>query len=107
MHEAHLSDLEISENSPSNRLFRKMRLERDDDTSVIRKILLFSMITWLPLLIITYFEGNALNNNIKIPFLYDYVTYTRFLISLPLLLIAEKLTRIEVKQSVLHFASSG
>lgn len=40
-------------------------------------------------MVLSLLEGSALNGNIKIPFLYDFEAYARFLIALPLLIAAE------------------
>jgi hypothetical protein len=97
----------ITESSPTYAILKKLKLEVGENSNVIRKVLFFCSITWVPLLIITLIEGNALNKNIQLPFLIDYVIYTRFLISLPVIFVAEKFIRFETSNAVSHFVNSG
>jgi hypothetical protein len=47
------------------------------------------IITWLPLLVLAALEGNAWAGNAAVPFLQDIEVHSRFLVALPLLVIAE------------------
>jgi hypothetical protein len=71
------------------RLFRGAHLCGDGLELLSRRIVMLSCITWVPLLILSAFEGNALTGAIRVPFLYDIDAYIRFLIALPILIGAE------------------
>lgn len=45
-------------------------------------------IIWLPLLVLCAFKG-TLTSGVKIPFLADVETHARFLLAMPLMLLAE------------------
>src|SRR5215475_2155477 len=54
-----------------------------------RRVLVICGVAWLPLLVFTILEGNAWGNATKLPFLMDIEAYARFLIGMPLLVVAE------------------
>ena len=43
----------------------------------------------------------------RLPFLYDFAAYTRFLIAIPLLILAEGLIERRVAEVLAHFIHSG
>lgn len=73
---------------------------------VVREVLVAISITWLPMLILSLIEGTAYNPEIKISFLGDYSTNIRFLVTLPLLILAERWVDPHVREAVLHFLDS-
>ena len=75
--------------------------------NIFRKIIFLFSITWLPLLILTLIQGDAINPGINISFLKDYETYTRFLIILPVIFIAERIINFQTSNSLIHFVESG
>ena len=56
---------------------------------VVRRIILFVLITWVPLMALAAFGGHLRDGNIALPFLSDIETHIRFLVVVPLLLAAE------------------
>ena len=48
-----------------------------------------SLLAWLPLLVLSVVEGQALGGNVAVPFLLDVEAHVRFLVALPLLIVAE------------------
>jgi hypothetical protein len=53
-----------------------------------RRILVISLLAWLPLLVLSLVEGRALGG-VAVPFLGDVDAHLRFLLALPLLIVAE------------------
>ena len=53
------------------------------------RMVIFSLVTWLPLLIFSLIQGLAIGDSVKVPFLYDFSAHTRFLFALPILFLAE------------------
>ena len=64
------------------------------------------LITWLPPLILAAVQGLAWNKGLKIPFLQDFVAHTRYLLTLPLLLLAEEIVDVRVNAQVKHCIKS-
>jgi hypothetical protein len=48
-----------------------------------------SLLAWLPLLVLSLVEGHALSGSVAVPFLWDVDLHLRFLLALPLLIVAE------------------
>jgi hypothetical protein len=72
-----------------------------------RRALLSIMITWLPLLILSLLQGTAFGNSIAVPFLRDFSAYTRFLLAVPLLLLAENLLGPRIAETAEHFIDAN
>ena len=92
---------------PSQKVLHKFKLGGEDKKSISKKIIIFSMLSWLPLLILSMIESTAINPAIKIPLLYDFVLYIRVFVALPLLFIAERVIRFFSNRSLGHFIESG
>ena len=73
---------------PLYQLYLRTRMARSNLELLNRRIILFPLICWLPLLLLSIAEGHAVAG-VHVPFLLDIETYTRFLVALPLLLAAE------------------
>jgi hypothetical protein len=72
-----------------------------------KRILVFVAATWLPLLVLSFVDGTALGSRVKIPLLYDFSIYGRFLVALPLLIVAEAIIDPFIGRVVATFNSSG
>jgi hypothetical protein len=53
------------------------------------RILVISLLAWLPLLVLSLVEGRARGGSVAVPFLWDVDVHIRFLLALPLLVVAE------------------
>jgi len=73
----------------------------DERQLVVRRALLAVLITWLPLLILSVVQGQAWGHGLKIPFLRDFAVNVRFLIALPILILAE--SGIDLRWRILAF----
>ena len=69
---------------------------------VKRRIIFFSMFTWLPLLLLSLINGKAWGG-VGLPFLYDIEMHARFLVSLPLFIVAEILVHRRMRLIVGQF----
>lgn len=62
----------------------------DNAMDLIRKrIIIISLISWLPLLLLSAVDGDLIGGNVKIPFIQDLEVHIRFLVAIPLLILAE------------------
>ena len=84
-----IPDFSLVLGGPLYQLFRRAHLSGDATQLVHRRILAALVITWLPLLILSLVSGFALGTSVRIPFLHDLETQVRFLVAVPLLLLAE------------------
>jgi len=74
--------------------------------NLVRRILVLVGLTWLPLLILSLKDGLAFGHRVTVPLLVDLSTYGRFLIGLPLLLIAEEIIDPSIRAVVGEFVDS-
>ncbi len=79
----------------------------NDPENTKRKIIFFIAITWLPLLIFTIISGLCWKGNVQIPFLYDFPVHIRFLLAIPMLLMAEVIVDNRVKLIINQFSNAG
>lgn len=103
IHHSHeLPDFSIVLGGPLFQLLMRLRLTTPTLELLKKRILFFLLFAWLPLLVLSLIEGKAWGG-VKIPFLFDMEAQTRFLIALPLLIIAELLAHKHVRILVGQF----
>jgi hypothetical protein len=89
------------------KLLVRMRLMRPDLAPAYRRAVVIALFAWLPLLILSAFQGLALGGSVRIPFLFDFPISVRLLLSLPLLILAENVIDERTQMVVKHFIQSG
>lgn len=82
-------DFPLLEGGPLYRLLSRAGLTRPEGQWPISCAVVFILITWVPMLILAWMQGVAYGDKVRIPLLMDFAAYTRFLISMPLLILAE------------------
>jgi hypothetical protein len=98
--------LSIVEGGPLDRLQLRLGLMKLERPLIVRRALVFSLVAWLPLLILSTLQGTLLTN-VKIPFLYDPSAHIRFLLSVPLLIVAEVVVGPRIVAATSYFITSG
>ena len=96
-------DFSLVLGGPIYQLLRRAHLTDDALTMVHRRILAGALITWFPLLLLAIWEGQAWGGEIKIPFLLDAETHARFLVAMPLLILAELVVHLRMRRVVAQF----
>src|SRR5687767_6954565 len=81
-------DFSLVLGGPLFQLLRKARLSDDALKLSRQRIVVSSLVVWVPLLVLSLLEGQAFGGA-AIPFLWDIDVHARFLVALPLLLAAE------------------
>jgi hypothetical protein len=93
IHSAHVlrdaQDFSLVHGGPLFQLLLRAHVTSDGLTLVVRRIILFMLITWVPLLALSALEGHLRDGDVALPFLLDLETHIRFLAVVPLLLAAE------------------
>src|SRR5262245_57684327 len=95
-------DLSLVLGGPLYQLYLRTRLARPPIHLVHRRIFVFFLITWLPLLVLTFIEGHALGG-VHVPFLLDLGAQARFFGSLPLFIAAEMIVHEHVGSKIRKF----
>jgi len=99
-------EFSIVDGGPLDRIQLRLGLLEREAPHIIKRAVLFALVAWLPLLILSAAQG-VLFANAKIPFLYDCAVYGRFLVAVPLLVLAELLIGRRVAEVASHFVTSG
>jgi hypothetical protein len=102
-----LDDFSLVLGGPLFQLFMRTRLTTDTLDLVKRRVIVFSLFTWLPLLLLSVLAGEAVGGAIKVPFIYDVDVHVRFLAALPLLLVAELVVHQRGRLIVRQFIERG
>ena len=97
-------DFSLVLGGPFHRLLRHAHLEGDALELLRRRVLALVSLTWLPLLALSLFEGQALRGTAAVPFLKDLEANTRLLLALPLLIAAEVVVHQRMRRIVSQFS---
>ena len=104
---ANESELYIERGGPAYRLMQRIGLIRGEAPSVQRRIIAFLAVTWVPLLILAWWEGLAVGPTPRQSLLLDFAAFARFLVAVPLVFIAEVIIGPRVTAAGLHFVCAG
>lgn len=100
-----LEDFSLILGGPLYQLFRKANLD-DVESRLRHRIFWVSGIAWLPLLVLCAIQG-ALLSGLDLPFLKDVETHARFLVAVPLLILAEFIVHKRIRGIVAQFVERG
>jgi len=88
---------------PLFQLFRRAHLTDDALLMVRQRITVIALLAWLPLLLLSALEGHLWGGSTSVPFLFDVEVHVRFLVALPLLIIAELVVHRRMRPLLLQF----
>jgi hypothetical protein len=102
------ADFSLVLGGPLYQLFRRARLADDSGTLELlkRRIIVIALFAWLPLLVLSLVEGRAWDG-VAMPFLHDVDVHARFLIALPLLVLAELVVHWRMRPVIGQFVERG
>jgi hypothetical protein len=98
-----LEDFSLVLGGPLFQLLRRSHLSGDALELLRQRILVISLLAWLPLLVLSVVEGEALGGRAAVPFLLDVEAHARFLVALPLLIVAELVVHQRMRFVVRQF----
>ena len=96
-------DFSLVLGGPLYQLFRRSHLSGDALELVRQRIIIISLIAWLPLLVLSALEGHALGGSAAVPFLLDFEVHIRFLVVVPLFIAAELVVHQRMRFVVRQF----
>ena len=99
------ADFSLVLGGPLYQLLRRSHLSDDALELVHRRILAGVLITWLPLLLLSTWEGHAWRGQVEVPFLLNAEVHTRFLLALPLLMLAELTVHLRMRRLLAQFVA--
>ena len=83
--------------------FRRAHLSGHTLEFARRRVVVIAGVAWLPLLLLALIGGHAIGGPLQIPFLYDIEAQVRFLIALPILVVAEVIVHSRLVHTVRRF----
>ena len=96
-------DFSLVLGGPLFQLLRRAHLSDDALMLVRQRIIVISLFAWLPLLVLSALEGQVLGGSVAVPFLLDVEVHVRFLVALPLLIVAELVVHRRMRSLVKQF----
>lgn len=98
-------DFSLVLGGPLFQLFRRSHLSGTSLEMLHRRVLVFTLIAWLPLLLLTTFSSPP-GTAMRLSFLRDVEVHVRFLIALPVLIGAELLVHLRIRPMVRRFVEA-
>ena len=83
------TDFSLVLGGPLFQLLRRAHLTGDTLELLQRRVLVIPLLAWFPLLVLSALGGQALGGSAAVPFLLDVEVHVKFLVVMPLLIIAE------------------
>jgi len=96
-------DFSLVLGGPLFQLLRRAHLSDDALLMVRRRTLVFALLAWLPLLLLSAVGGELWAGDEAVPFLKDAEVHARFLVCLPLLILAELVVHQRMRPLVQQF----
>ena len=96
----------LMEGGPLYNLQRRVRLIRENAPQIKRRALAAALLTFFPLLILSALQHRAISH-VDVPFVRDFSTYSRFLLAVPLLVLAENILGPRIAAAAAHFVEAG
>ena len=96
-------DFSLVLGGPLYQLLRRAHLTGDTLELLRRRVLVIPLLAWLPLLVLSALGGQALGGSATVPFLLDVEVHVKFLIAVPLLIIAELVVHQRMRFVVKQF----
>lgn len=98
-------DFSLVLGGPLFQLLRRAHLSDDALSLQRRRILVLALIAWLPLLLLATLSGRLFDGGVAVPFLFDVEVHVKFLVVLPLLVIAELVVHQRMRTVVSTFGA--
>ncbi len=96
-------DFSLVLGGPLFQLLRRAHLADDALLMVRQRIIVIAFLAWLPLLLLSAMEGRFLGGGVAVPFLMDIEVHIRFLVTMPLLIIAELVVHRRMRPLIQQF----
>jgi len=96
------SDFSLTLGGPLYQLYLRVQLAKAPLELLVRRATVIPLVCWLPLLLLSLAAGHALSG-VPVPFLLDLEVHVRFLLGLPLLIVAELIVHQRINLIVRQF----
>jgi hypothetical protein len=93
----------LTEGGPGSAFMKRVRLIHPEmGSGSVRTALILMALMWVPLCVLCLAEGLAFGG-VKLPFFFDIAAHTRFLLAVPVLILADIPVGVRLRQVVRHF----
>jgi hypothetical protein len=92
---------------PLYQIWRRTHLVGDALELLRRRMIILTVLAWVPLLLLSIAEGHAWGASVALTFLHDVELHARLLLALPLLIVAELIVHRRMRPVVLQFVERG
>lgn len=96
-------DFSLVLGGPLYQLLRRVHLTDDTLTLARQRIVVISLFAWLPLLVLSALGRQMLPGSVAVPFLWDVEVHVRFLVAMPLLIVAELVVHRRMRPLIEQF----
>ena len=100
-------DFSLVLGGPLYQLWRRTRLAGDTAELLHRRVIVLTVLAWVPLLLLSVAEGAAWGGRVELTFLHDVDTHAKLLLALPLLIVAELVVNQRLRLTVRQFVERG
>jgi hypothetical protein len=100
-----VQDFSLVLGGPLYQLLRRAHLSDDALSLQRRRIVVLALIAWLPLLLLATLSGRLFDGGVAVPFIYDVEVHVKFLVALPLLVMAELVVHQRMRTVVSTFGA--
>jgi hypothetical protein len=100
-------DFSLVLGGPIYQLWRRLNVAGPALELLPRRAIGIPLFAWLPLLALAAYEGLAVGDAVRVPFLYDLDVHARFLVAIPLFLLAEVVVHQRIRPVVRQFVDAG
>ncbi|GMQ29149.1 hypothetical protein [Algoriphagus confluentis] len=101
------SEFSITRGGFLYRLLKTIGVILPEKPSILRQILFFVLLSYIPLALLSLFEGLHWGSDIDIPFFKEFASAIRFLLVIPLLIVSEMIVDKRVKLTLNQFERSN
>src|SRR5262249_2215683 len=102
-----LREFSLTKGGPFFKMLVHSGLIKPEFARPARRAIFLALFIWLPLFVLSIAQGLAFPGSVGLPFVMDFTVWIRFLICVPLLIIAEVVLETRTNTVVRHFISSG
>ncbi len=99
-------DFSMALGGPLYQLYIRSGLARPPLDLLARRLVAIPLFAWLPLALLSLWGGAAFGG-VEVPFLKDIEAHVRFLIALPLFIVAEPIVHVRLRAVIAHFTEAG
>jgi len=96
-------DFSLVLGGPFFQLLRKVHLTGNALELIKQRTIIIALLAWLPLFILSVIKGQAWGEDTNLPFIEDFEVHIRFLIAVPLMIVAELLVHQRMRMVVVQF----